>query len=95
MSTNPADRVDSESEFDQAVIAHLYTTNPDVARWVENTLCGDHILTSILDTEGYTLDPTDAAAVELIATEIELWVIEVGGELPMAPTVDNESETST
>lgn len=98
MHSNPADgpAPDPEAEFDQAVIARLYTTNPAIARWVEKTLCEDHTLTTILDTGGHALDPADADddAVELIATAIELWVLEINGDLPMAPMVDSELETS-
>lgn len=94
MNANSRVGANPESEFDQAVIAYLQETNPTIAKWTEETLLKEHTLATIIDMEESELDPDDDATVELLATAIELWVIEVGIVSPTTSVTSSKPENS-
>lgn len=68
------------SAFEQAVIAHLESTNAAAATWARNTLGDSQSLspTEVAREEGVVADLDDAAAIETVGAAYEAWVGDIG-----------------
>ena len=65
------------STFDQAVIAHLESTNSAAATWARNALGDSQPMSPIqvAREEGVVADPDDTAAIETVGAAYEVWVM--------------------
>ncbi len=68
------------SAFDQAVIAHLETTDDAAATWARNALGDSQSMspTQVAREESVAADPDDQAAVETVGDAYEAWVGDIG-----------------
>lgn len=94
MHENSCEAISQNGEFEQAVLAELEATNPEVANWVKTTIVADQssdeTLPGILSMDGLATspDPDDSTTVKRVATAIEFWVSETQTDAVTA-TVDN------
>ncbi|WP_336345973.1 hypothetical protein [Halalkalicoccus ordinarius] len=86
--------VELASAFDQAVIAHLETTNLDAATWARNALGDSQSMspTEVAREEDVVADPDDAAAIETGGAAYEAWVADIGYDPETTDTAGGELE---